>query len=380
MDKKSWSGTHFFIREALQKHCGDVTNLGPVSDPVFELFGKIVSKIASWVWQRNVNFRYLPFITKRYARILEKRLINTEERFDILFFPSAGVVLADFKTDIPVISLYDATAFNMMNYYGGYKNLVEWSAKEVVDCDIRAVRNSDAVIYASAWAAESAIANYGDDQDKFNIVPFGANGWDFPEREFLLTKRKKESLLGSINVLFIGMDWERKGGQIAVDTVSELNKRGVNSKLTICGIKPPDDVLSLPFVNYKGVLDKNVFDQYQRLIQCYLEATFFVFPSRQECAGIVLCEAAAMCLPSIAADTGGISTYVAHNITGKLVSLEQGGSDYADEILSIYSNSDCYMKMCEAAREKYDLELNWDVWGQRTRECVEKILMSKVVA
>lgn len=40
-----------------------------------------------------------------------------------------------------------------------------------------------------------------------------------------------------LRILFSGVDWERKGGEIAVDTVMQLNAAGIRATLYVAGIK-----------------------------------------------------------------------------------------------------------------------------------------------
>lgn len=42
---------------------------------------------------------------------------------------------------------------------------------------------------------------------------------------------------GTLNVLFSGVEWERKGGDVAVKSVDRLNQLGVKAKLVIVGIR-----------------------------------------------------------------------------------------------------------------------------------------------
>ncbi len=71
----------------------------------------------------------------------------------------------------------------------------------------------------------SAIRSYGADPGRTKIVPLAANiDCDRTEAEI-------ERLIGArstdeVNLLFLGIDWLRKGGDLAVAVASELSRRG----------------------------------------------------------------------------------------------------------------------------------------------------------
>ena len=60
---------------------------------------------------------------------------------------------------------------------------------------------------------------------------------DVPSKEEILRIRKK--LIKKIKLLWVGVDWERKGGHIAYSTMVELNNRGIETELIVCGCTPP---------------------------------------------------------------------------------------------------------------------------------------------
>ncbi|MFR0584703.1 hypothetical protein ACLUX0_10505 [Limosilactobacillus mucosae] len=56
-----------------------------------------------------------------------------------------------------------------------------------------------------------------------------------------------------VKLFFSGVDWERKGGEIAFNTVVALNKRGINCELLISGIsKLPESIAKSNFVKSYG--------------------------------------------------------------------------------------------------------------------------------
>lgn len=75
------------------------------------------------------------------------------------------------------------------------------------------------------------MTDYQQKTSKCHVLEFGAN---IDERDIVKTDIYHG---GPVNILFSGVEWERKGADIAIDTVKELNRKGVEAKLFLVGIK-----------------------------------------------------------------------------------------------------------------------------------------------
>ena len=358
-DKRSWSGTHHFIMKALSD-IGEVEILGPLSNkwlvPV-----KIVNKLLNIVFKKRISVKHTPLIAKEYARQLEKKLKG--ETVDYIFCPAGSEVISYLKTDTPIIYLSDATFASMIDYYPGFCNLLNISTKWGMEVERRAIENASKVIYSSDWAADSAVKEYGCDRGKISVIPFGANIENPPSKEEIIKIRKEP--INKFKLLWVGVDWERKGGQIAYDAMVELNNRGVDSELIVCGCAPPIDN---PYkgLRREGFLNKNVPEQFEKLKKLYKEANVFMFPSKQECSAISLAEACCYGLPILTFDTGGLANYVVDNINGYRMGLEEGCQEFSDKLKQLNSDGESYQRLAAGSRAKYDDDLNWSKW----RECL----------
>src|SRR5206468_7082410 len=100
-----------------------------------------------------------------------------------------------------------------------------------------AIRHARMAFFSSRWAVDSAIRTYGADPDRTKIVPLAANiDCDRTEADI-------ERLIGvrstdEVNLLFLGIDWLRKGGDLAVAVASELSRRGIRTGLHVVGCGP----------------------------------------------------------------------------------------------------------------------------------------------
>lgn len=365
-DKSTLSGTIYNTAQALQKHCGDVHYIGPINTKVTKVTG-LLNRISLLITKKGYEGGHSILLSKRYAQIIKKRI--SKQDFDLIFAPFASTEIAYLETEIPIVYISDTTFHLLQNYYGELSNVLNLSLKEGNKIEKKAIEKADILIYSSKWAATSALDDYGADESKVHEVPFGANIEDVPSPEEVLKKQKSNKC----RLLFLGVDWERKGGSIAFDTLLELEKMGVESELTVCGCVPPEEfehesMTVIPF------LDKNDEKQRMELNHLLLDNDFLILPTRSEAFGIVLCEANAFGLPAITTDTGGISSVIQRGKNGYMLSLEAKGKDYAKLIQKIYTNDETYYELVKNSRKIFDETLNWDVWAIQVRELIKKFV------
>jgi glycosyltransferase involved in cell wall biosynthesis len=225
------------------------------------------------------------------------------------------------------------------------------------------------VIYSSAWAARSAIEDYGADPAKIHVVPFGANIDEPPAREVVLARKQSEQC----RLLFLGVDWVRKGGDIAFETLLKLEELGIRAELVVCGCTPPQGVAHermkiIPF------LDKNDERQRKELEQLLMSADFLLLPTRADCTPIVFCEASAFGLPVVATNTGGVPEVVREGENGFLLPYEARGEAYAEVIARVYHDDERYAELVRASRAAFEERLNWDAWGVAVKHILADLL------
>ncbi|MEO6882916.1 MAG: glycosyltransferase [Bacteroidia bacterium] len=364
-DKRSWSGISYYTKKALEKHCGDVYVL-KIKNPFLILFyGKIKSYLTQKILRKRYNYKHSIILSKKYGKLFSEVL--NKNKYDIVFAPAASTEMAFVKTTIPIVNLSDTTFFNMINYYPAFSNLLQISKKEGMEIEQRSLSQSSLLLYPSYWAAKSAIADYKIHPSKIHVIPLGANLEKIPTVEVLLKKQKA----ATCRLLFLGVNWNRKGGDIAFDTLLHLEKKGIQTELTICGCIPPPNIIHrnikvIPFIN------KNEVGGQQQFFDLLLNSDFLLLPTRAECYGIVFCEASAFGLPSITTNTGGIESAIKNTKNGFLLPLNAGGVEYANIIMDNYCDDEKYYSLIKSTRKVFDTELNWDNWSIKVKEILEK--------
>ena len=266
----------------------------------------------------------------------------------------------------------DATFANLYGYYGYFSHLTPWDKRQCFRNERRAFQRADLLFFASDWAAQSAISDFGASSSKVNVIPFGANLANLPEKDEvheLIDIRR----LAPIRLLWVGVDFGRKGGTIAVEVARLLNETGTPATLTIAGIPHLTEMGFPAFVKDGGVFDKDTPAGEEGLKDLYRHADFFILPSLLECYGVVFAEASAFGLPLLAIRTGGVPTIVQHGFNGWLFEPAAPAQQYADAISNLVNQPGQYQIMARQARQVFDEKLNWQVAGEKIRSLISAL-------
>ena len=369
-DRRSWSGINHYMAAALQKHCGDVHFLGPVRSRL-DAAGRAVDRASRRVFRKGYDFTHSVLLARRYAQIIQRRL--DAGAFDLIFAPSASTDVAYVRTRLPIVYL-SGTTFRLMNgYYPYLSNLVAASVREGDMIEGRAIRKASLLLYPSDWAARSAQRDYGADASKIHVLPYGANLDEVAPRETVLARKAS----GECRLLFLGVEWNRKGGDIAFETLLALESQGVKAHLTVCGTKPPaglshERMKTIPFLDKRDALQR------RELMDLFLESDFLLLPTRNECFGVVFCEASAFGLPIITTDTGGVPGAVRDGENGILLPESARGAQYAEVIRELHGDPRRYAELVRGGRDAFEDRLNWDAWGIATGRLISAMLDSRL--
>lgn len=366
-DKRSYSGSLYYMGEALEKHCGDVCYFDRILSFEKRYIARLMHESSKRFLKKNVAYDRLLFVAKKQAKIAAQRLAG--QSFDVIIAPNGTPEVAFLKTEIPIILALDVTFAIQQNYYPNYSNLLGISARQSNIVEGLAYKNARKLLFSSAWAALSAIEDYGVDQQKVFAFPFGANLDTIPSREEALTKKKSKRC----RLLFMGIGWERKGGSIAFETLLQLEGMGIEAELIVCGSTPPKGVVHerMTIIPY---LDKNDARQSHEIEKLYATADFLILPTRADCAPNVFKEANAFGVPAITTNTGGVSDIVRDGENGYVLPLEAGGDVYAQLIAALYRDERRYQQLAQSSRAAFETHLNWDAWGMAVKNVLDEML------
>ena len=163
-------------------------------------------------------------------------------------------------------------------------------------------RNATAVFVTSRFAERSLLEDYQCDPQQIHCIYSGGN--------VEVERAPGDKRYQDQHILFIGRQWERKGGPQLAAAFRQLLPLHPQAQLTIVGCRPQ---LDLPSCHAVGAVPLEEVRRY------YEAATLLCLPSVIEPSASVLIEAAAHGLAVVATDVGGSAERALHGRTGFLV-------------------------------------------------------------
>ena len=369
-DRNTWSGTNYYLLQSIRKHLGHVNVLSPLKGGWRYRLASLINLFSLKFTGKRINYRDSFFLAKGYSKKIDRFL--KKNYYDLIIAPAGTATLADLKNNIPSIYINDRSVPSGFNYHPILSHLTQKSKQISLLCEAKAISRAFLTVYSSPWAAEAAKSYYRESSQKISCIPFGANLDTAPE--FIETKELDAK---TIRLLFIGVKWLEKGGDIAYETLQQLHNEGKSAQLHIVGVTPPKEILENRHVISYGYLSKNDPTQFDTMKSLFRQSDFFILPTRFEAYGLVFCEAASYGLPALATDTGGISAIIENRKTGILLTQDKRGDAYAAEIMELVQNPEGYSQMRKAARKRYEEVLNWDAFGLSLKQKVDDYFTSK---
>lgn len=355
-DKGVWSGIVYQMHKALERNGNTIEFLGPAK-PIERIFLRWYAKIQKVLIGHSIDPMHSNVISNAYAKIFDRRIEKL--KIDLIIAPAGSTEIAHLKTSVPIIYTTDAT-FNLLDGY--YKNFSNYSKKvknEINLIEKMALDKAAHISYPSEWAKNSSVNDYGISPEKISVISYGANLEDlYPD-----VQPKNILQSSSINLLFLGIDWERKGGIITYQVLKELAVKYSNINLIICGCNPAIEFH--PNIQIIPFLDKNKNEDYYKFYEILNKSHFLILPSQKECFGIVYLEASAYGIPSFAMNTGGVTGAVKNEINGHVFEEKDLTIKLIEKIEYYISNPDQYNKLSQSCIEYYKNEANWDLWAQK---------------
>ena len=348
-DISNWSGTTNHLLQTLKKKHH------------VQVIGNDILPQVSFNVRNNFLKMKLP---DHYSQVLGKLCAEQLSDCDLVFF--GDLYLAPFlDVDVPFVHLSDVSYHSFLDYWDFKKSEDEIVRMETLEkCLLRDKYTT--IIYSSEWAKRNTVEYYGVNPEKIHVVEFGANiphPTDYP----------KEIAMDVCNLVFIGRNWKKKGGDKVLGAYKKLKSEGFPCTCTFIGSVPPDfsdnedpNLTLIPF------LDKSKPEDMERLCNILKTAHFLVLPTEFDAFGIVFCEASAYGVPSIAANVGGVSQPVRESKNGFLLPPDATADDYAEKIKTVFADKENYLKLRQSSRHEYETRLNWDVWGEKVNQIFEE--------
>jgi glycosyltransferase involved in cell wall biosynthesis len=224
---------------------------------------------------------------------------------NVLFFNTQVPAVLSGKPKRPYIIATDITPVQydrMSAVYGHRADRQGWIRQAKQYFNRRILRGAAALLPWSSWAGGSLVNDYGVNPARVEVLPPGV--------DLELWHPPQAAEPAPFRILFVGGDFERKGGHDLLRAFQELpGSRSGRLELALVTRSPVPD---MPGVKVYSDFSPNSPD----LIRLYQSSHIFVLPSQAEAFGIAAVEASAVGLPVIASKTGGLADIVVDGVTG----------------------------------------------------------------
>jgi glycosyltransferase involved in cell wall biosynthesis len=298
----------------------------------------------------KLAFWRTPYIFQQIRRLIRKRLASGNYSFSFqmqsLFDGSVP--------GIPHFLYTDHTHLENLNYQHGNKDLY---SQKWIDLEKEIYQHTTLNFVRSSNVGRSMVENYSCPANKVILAYAGSN-------VNVSEVRSENKDFSSQHILFVGIDWERKGGPDLVEAFKLVLHKHPNARLTIVGAKPE---LQIPNCSVIGPVPADELDQY------YQKAGVFCLPTYQEPFGIVFIEAMTARLPIVATRVGAIPELVQNGLNGRLVEPGdvQGLANALSELLDDPEMSRRFgERSYQLTRERY----SWQAVGKQFRQNILSVL------
>jgi glycosyltransferase involved in cell wall biosynthesis len=363
-DVLTWSGTPLHMLHALQREFEVTTVIRRPWGFWSHLLRRAIRRLSGGA----IDVYWWPKWTKLAAGRAITEITNSN--CDVVFAVAITPICAELVKHRPTIFVSDATQASMVNYNPRHIALAPALKKTAAALESTCIQNAVFSLFPSDWASRSAIGDHGGARDRIVQVPWGAN---MLADEIVPPETRSAD---EWRLLFVGSNWQGKGGDIALDAVAEMRRRGHKVHLDVAGSSPPEP-MQVEGVTFHGFLDKRNPADDARIKALFKTADVFFLPTRFDALGIVFAEAASYAVPSVSYRTGGVPSMVVDGATGVLLEEGAPAEAFAEALIKLLADRQKYVEMSYAAQAASRTRLNWDAWGTRVREEIEARLAAQ---
>lgn len=342
MSPSSRSGVNYQIFSRLRKKCDLIG--------VYDLDLRAVQKCYSAM--RNISFdrrtwgnliHQNPWAFSIRTNMADKILRKLDGKYDIIYQDGA-MFMPGLKCKYPFVSYHDCNAILSANG-GMYAHGAHYKGddlKRTIEQE-RLVYESASIIFSmSEWLKTSLIKDFEIPGQKIITIYAGTN----------IQPVNFEKGYDGRTILFVGKNFERKGGPTLLKAFKIVKKKLPDARLVIIG----------PELNIKedGVLSLGLISNSEILSKYYREASLFVMPSRFEPFGIAFAEAFAFKLPCIGTDLCAMPEIIEDGRGGYVIPPDEPNV-LAQRIIDILTNQKTSEEMGQFGFRKVNEQFNWDI-------------------
>jgi starch synthase len=281
-------------------------------------------------WRATAGFNRR--LADRRTAAVEHALTGRQGSYDLIM-QIQTVCAPAFSPTVPYAIYTDNTMALTQRMYPDWAPLSRGQAARWMHYEAEVCRSAAAVFTFSEFARRSVIDDYDVSPDRAISVGAGAN-------QMLETLGEKD--YAPPRALFVGVDFERKGGSVLLEAWQNVRDRVPDAELIVAGL-PGDSSPALPEgVSWIGWVDRI------ELANLYRSASVFVLPSIFDPCPNVLREAMGYGLPCVSTYCCAIPEIIKDGVTGSLVPPSEP-EPLADALVALFTDSGKTAAMGQAA-------------------------------
>lgn len=251
-------------------------------------------------------------------------------------------------------SFHDANLARFSREGGFIEDIAAPHIQRELAAERRLFDRLDVIFTRSDWLRESFIEHFGQDPGKVVTTWSGANVTGLPTAI-------PERPASPMRILFVGYDFERKGGPFLLEAFAKLRESHPDAELWLVGPEAGDPA---PGVRWHGTIDRRAEAGDRQMASLHRDATVLVMTSRYEPFGNALLEAMAYGLPCIGSTRCAMPEIIEANRTGLLVPPEDSAA-LARALLELADDPARARAMGEAGFKRLHERFTWDVVTER---------------
>jgi glycosyltransferase involved in cell wall biosynthesis len=257
----------------------------------------------------------------------------------------ASLLATGFMRRVPTVVSLDATPLNFDSQAQAYGHRTHPTAVEHFKTAFtgRAFNAAAALVTWCRWAAESLGRDYGVPAEKVTVIHPGVD-------LDLFAVPDRSARRGPVRLLFVGGDFERKGGVELLQAVSSLETDAELDVVCSKSSAPRRLPGGIPCRMHFGLAPQS-----EELLRLYREADVFVLPARGDCFPQAVAEALASGLPVVSTLVGAIPEMIRDGHNGLLVPA-RAPAPLSDALSALISDRALRLEMGERARRLAERE------------------------
>lgn len=306
-------------------------------------------------WSKEMKFRpsLIPgtirnsAVTRQGIQKYEKQGI----RFDAAYYSQHTIVtfLRSFRKRVPFLLAMDGTPL----FYHKYGL---WYAHPYFEPESIAARLKHRItksIYHQAFhllplsnlVKQSLMEDYGIPENRITVVPppIDLRSWICPERTPASQANRP------VNVLFVGTEFSRKGGDLLVEVATSEEFKDVHFHFVTRNYEGPES----ENIHVYADLQSNT----EPLLNLYRTADIFIQPTRADTHSVAALEAMAMGLPVLATNVGGIADIIVEGETGYFIQMDDV-QNMSERLRDLVKDPELRLRMGQSGRSRVEEHFN----------------------